>query len=236
MNENIDTNSHGEHNYIEGGFTGINFEDVYNQEMRMVTTVEEMFTGLTKDLSAFFRSLRKNWASENASNFSKEIFSLSEAYFKNIGTYADRIFNDINDSIRAYANSLGTGCTTHATNFSSIQLSENDFILDTKNINGVSGMNVKLVEDLLNYELPKISGNAINKMASLAQSISIYDENGEQQAIFETRRQAMKTLIYELLNTIESQIRSYVETEKNTILLAKQQTVQNMSGSSSTNA
>lgn len=164
------------------------------------------------------------------------IFPLIEAYLKNIGTYADRIFDDINSSIQAYATSLGASCATHVTNFKSITIPESDFVLDAKNTSGVSGMNVVLVEDLLNNELPRITNNAIDKLVSLAQNICIYDANGEQQAVFETRRQAMKTLVYELLNTIESQIRSYIETEKNNILLAKQQVVQNMNGSSTTNA
>lgn len=55
---------------MDNGFTGIDFEGAYNQEIQMFNTVESMFNGLSMDLSKFFINLRRNWASENASNFS----------------------------------------------------------------------------------------------------------------------------------------------------------------------
>lgn len=222
---------------MDNEFTGINFEQIYAQRAKFLETMNNVMMGIEENLYTFFSLLRRSWASLNAVRFAQETTILVNEYLKNIGRYVDRIDNDITDSILTYSKKFGKGGALSGSgrDFSKWSI-QGDYILDATNHNGITGMNIRLVEDLLNNELPKITTNATRKMASLTKTISLFDEKSEQKKAFETKIQSIKTLIYELLETIEKQIRFCIETEKNNILLAKQQVIQNMNGSNTTNA
>ena len=224
---------------MDDGFTGIDIIGACAQQMEFHLIMSNIMTGIENDVTNFMFNLRRNWASPNAVEFGKNTATLVNAYLKNIGAYADRIIIDIYESVSDYTRINGFEGEVNLirdTDLENYNIVLYTYTMDAVNHNGQTGMNVRLVEDLINNELPKIKNNALSKLESLPASICIYDETGEQQKAYSTRKNNIRDLVEELLTTIETEIRTNIETEKNNILLAKQQVVQNMSGSSTTNA
>ena len=215
------------------GFTGIDFDGLNNGLRKIEDSYDSLMVGLTDRLSVFFFRLRKEWASQNAYNASLNWHAQINGYLKSIRELYDRIYSDIVTSGLKYASNMGENWNPHNQGYlisSKTTISEEEVILNITNSNGVSGMNIRLVQDLLDAELPNIRSLAIDDVEKMPAAITIYDDNGEQAQTYSTRKQTILNIIDELLTSLENTIRGYILIEKDNILLAKQQTVQNMNG------
>ena len=222
---------------MDNGFTGIDFVSISAQIKGIYNTIQVAIKQIDHDIgNDFFPKLRKNWASSNAVQFANEFQQKLFGYLKTIGSLGDRIIEDINYSAETYANSVGDSFYCHVGCLSNYPMLEFNLVLDNKNKDGITGMNFLLVEDLLNNELPMVKTNALNILRELPNSISFFDINNDQYTAYNTRKQSIINLVDEIVSTIESEIRSYYEIEKNQLLLAKQRTVQNIGGNGSVNA
>lgn len=217
---------------MNDGFTGIDIEQIRGQLDCVVTISVEVVYGYQKRLFDFFEKLRKYWASENAYNFGIEATTLINGYLEKMKALSNELMDDLYTSLLNYIKVLGLNDNVTQM-YNGVNISWT-FVLDAKNTEGVSGMNIRLVEELLAKDLPSIKGIILSSFDNLPNSLSFLDEVGMQQSAYTARIKTMRSLVEELSTEIENKIRSNIEIEKNNILLAKQQVVQNMNGGSGT--
>lgn len=85
---------------------------------------------------------------------------------------------------------------------------------------------VKLAVEVFETKIQRV----INEIDNIPMNIAFYDEDGSQAAAYANEIKKMKDKTIEMTTQIVADIKSAMETEQNSILLAKQQATQTLNG------
>ena len=180
---------------------------------------------LFETFQVLFMGLKDLWASPKAAEFAN--------------TYTPRINDVLSESrsgvctvvknaVRAYNTvSRSHGGGTMDTDFLWETPFKGDYkLLESKD--GIVGMNVMQVRLLLDEFNNNISDLVMSRFNELPWDIALYDPNGEQKAAYTSSIKNILDHITNVVVDIRNDLNGYMETEENTILLAKQQSTETM--------
>ena len=221
------------------GFTGLDIEKSKQQiiNFKDIAVSSEKF--ITTFITEFFDELSQKWASPNAVVFStkytNELSTLVQELRTSIGHVINGALeagdtlcraNGVNYSFNnivnvtlsgLYGYSLGSGTIANAPTFRNCRESLN-------NVTGMAVENVKLIRDILVAKKQE----GIAKLESIPTEISFYSADGSLMSAYKTGIDTFVSRINEELDSIVTDLNSYIEKETNNIVLAKEQATQNM--------
>ena len=187
---------------------------------------------LERGLNVFVYGLRTAWCSPKAKEFSEKHFEriafIDSRIFhlgRNITIAATQAYNYVAKSNGAPTISIGTldrGEDFVDSRWDKIRLKEQ---ADSGAV-GMNHQNVKLLVSLFKDSV----NNLINGLNELPLDIAFYDPDGEMQASYRQEITKMVNTITEEANSVYADIDAALETEVNTIELAKDNAVSTMAG------
>lgn len=187
---------------------------------------------LERGLNVFVYGLMTAWCSPKAKEFSEKHFEKiafidSEIFHlgRNITIAATQAYNYVAKSNGAPMISIGTldrGEDFAESRWDKIRLKEQA----DSGVVGMNHQNVKLLVSLFKDSV----NNLINGLNELPLDIAFYDPDGEMKASYRQEITKMVNTITEEANSVYADIDAALETEVNTILLAKDNAASTMAG------
>ncbi len=216
---------------MEEGMTGLNPEVALRQIHEFFETVDKYCTDFWKNGAEIFMvGLEKVWCSPKAVEFAEKhfnkIYSIDYVVyitFRNICINAITAYN-----IVARANGWDailyddTFSPSNLDDINNIGAPDEPYELKEVNENGVVGMNHMQVKNLLSIFKTKVD-ELIKNIDTLPLDIAFYDPNGEMKAAYKQEITNLINRISSDYNDISTDINNAIETEINTMLLAKQE-------------
>ena len=219
------------------GFTGFNPELVKKECQYFLSVGDRALTFFLQAYNSFYDVLKIAWCSPKAVDFTSHLKNYMtslhhlEAAYVNVARSAERAYN---------INAVANGCQPipddqmitampYSTGGMYTNYVENGTDLSEVNENGVVGMNKMLVKTALDLFNKKIN-EGCRIIDDTPYSIAFFDEDGSQKQAFKAEITKMKDeLVQEVLGILQS-IDEAIETEVNTMELAKQQATQTLNG------
>lgn len=169
--------------------------------------------------NVFLTDLRTKWASKNAYEFCQMVNREMEYVLIRLETQITHKVHGANDAARALARANGDSW------------SDIEFIVEQKGdtgfaqgcfeeINGVSGMaveNVKIIADIFKNNVQK----AMVTLNLIPNKISFCSPDGILISTYSTGIEALTNEVYEVTNELLNKIQTFINTETDNILLAK---------------
>ena len=170
------------------------------------------------------------WCSPNAKDFSSKHFPIISAIDINVRHLGKNIAISATQAYNYIATSNGSSTITDGF-FAGDQQAMNEtssytLLLD-KNGDGIVGMNHQNVKLLVSLFKDAVN-NLINGLNELPLDIAFYDPNGEMKAAYKKEITDMVNVITEQTTAVYNDIEAALETEIDTILLAKENAASTM--------
>jgi len=213
------------------GFTGLNPSEAKSNIDAFVNAMNATAMIFLNGGNALFGNLKETWCSPRAvefgDKFSYKLYDNTVAAIEDaarlIARNAETAYNTI--SIANGGGSLGANYGSQPT-----QGSQGYFgSLKESGASGIVGMNMMQVELAL-----VVYGEAVEKglaaLAAVPTNIAFYDPNGEQQATYKAEIEKVKNTLEETINSMLDEIEAAMETEHNSLVLAKENATSALSG------
>ena len=209
-------------------FTGINIERAVNDISTFNNKCWEIQAAIRFPLKELFLFLSKHWASPIAKDFSDKIgdrwLEIDSDYITNF----KHIVSGAEEAAQSLARANGTNYPQTGLNMEPGQTMPGDPIPAlSDSLNGTTGMDVEGVRNNLGIFKTKIK-SALEQFNDLPDGIAFYDPNGDMIGSYSRNIKEFKSTFENLINDIITAIESYLETEADNILLAKQQAIDTM--------
>ena len=179
----------------------------------------------------FLRSLYENWCSPKASDFTRQHLHKLCAFHGDIDTLYTQIYRSAVDAYNIIARANGWSSMAQddqKKDDASFNETMGTLLLREANENGVVGMNVanvKLARDLYLTQM----NDVINLMNETPMNIAFFDPGDEQKTAFRSIIKTRVDLMQERINEAMATLNEAMETEENTILIAKESAAQTLS-------
>lgn len=216
-------------------FTGFDPEQARTQIIDFFNQVCDLANNFyDKGTKLFVNGLQTAWCSPKAKEFSEKHFaklaninSNLAQLGKNIAISAVQAFNYVassNGTAGIYIDGIENGfqAPTDTERWDFLPLKE----ISDSGVVGMNHQNVKLLVSLFKDSV----NNLINGLNELPLDIAFYDPDGEMKASYKQEITNMVNTITEEANSVYADIDAALETEVNTILLAKDNAVSTMAG------
>ena len=170
----------------------------------------------------FSDSLKDNWCSPKAREFSTKYLSRLHAFSSNMKTLYTQIYRSAVDAYNIIARAQGSESINleNQDSWYDSNVSLGGTVLKEANENGVVGMNVANVQLARGIYLDEMKA-VIELMNETPMDIAFYDPDGAQQAAYKNEIQTRVTDMNEKIDEAMAALSSAMETEENTILIAK---------------
>ena len=171
----------------------------------------------------FFDSLKDNWCSPKAAEFTRNYLFTLHAFSHNVRTLYSQIYRSAVDAYNIIARAQGSSAMTLADQnewYNSYYKAQGGEVLKEANENGIVGMNVANVQLARGIYLDEMKA-VIELMNDTPMDIAFYDPDGAQQAAYKNEIQTRVTDMNEKIDEAMAALSSAMETEENTILIAK---------------
>ena len=213
------------------GLTGLDIERAKHDIETFDSMASTALNNIHNCFYNLYTVLNEHWASPVAVQFtsknSQQINELNE-------NMATTIAHIVNGAISAAEN------LSNANGISFPLKSEKNFASATgctgvpcepckDQLNGVTGMDVEGVKQALNV-FRTTAINALEEIVSLPNVIHFYDPNGDMVGEYNRGVDSFKQQYHDLIEQTYTEMRSYIETEADNILLAKQNATQTLNG------
>ena len=210
------------------GFTGLNIEQARSQIENFAETGFAVWLSLAYTSGEFMGELSKKWASPNAVAFSSDFNIKMTALLSELSTQVIKKVDGSNDAGRILARVNGANWNDAGGSYTSLMKQDANLNTSCKeNLNGVTGMdteNVKLLKDIFKARIDKI----LESLTAMPRAIEFYSTDGTLMSAYSTGIDEIETKVRELCDETNSSISSYIETEVNNILMAKNSAEQSM--------
>lgn len=212
---------------MEGnGFTGFN-DQLYCSQIKSFAdscvAIEYNFFDRFYD---FLEKASEIWASPNAVEFDKFASEKYEEVYKEFVREVIAIINKGDRTIQWFAEA--NGVNKHYDNASLGECKKGGFGpygLKEATADGVVGMNISEMENLINEFEISIS-NIISDIESLPSSIAVYDDADQVRHSYSLGISAFRSRMEDFLKELVSQIKSYMNTERNAVELSAKKAVE----------
>jgi len=215
-------------------FTGLDIEKAKIELKRFKDQCDEVSETINQTFLNFFETLETKWASENAVAFGKKYSPKIADFLAEFDTHYLHVLSGAASAAQtiAYANGMSFGSTEE---YNYMEVGEIIGAVDYYNrniqtsINGVTGMvvaNVQIALELLQNGIAKV----ITNLNELPKGIAFYSPDGMLRHTYNTNIEKFITQFEALCNEMVAEIKSYMETEIDNILLAKEQAQSIMNG------
>ena len=170
----------------------------------------------------FFDSLKDNWCSPKAVEFTRNYLFTLHAFSHNMITLYRQIYRSAVDAYNIIARAQGSSVMPLEDQgpFNSYTSTMGGEVLKEANENGIVGMNVANVQLARGVYLDEMKA-VIQLMNDTPMDIAFYDPDGAQQAAYKNEIQTRVTDMNEKIDEAMAALSSAMETEENTILIAK---------------
>ncbi len=203
--------------------TGFN-PDVAKQELEAFKEYGTVVSKKTHNVYYnFLKALQDNWCSPKAREFSIDYLLKLHAFGDNIETLYSQIYRSAVDAYNIIARANGwAAMSLEAQNEWNNSYNEamGGEVLREANETGVVGMNVANVQLARGVYLDEMKA-VIQLMNDTPMNIAFYDPEGAQQAAYKNEIQTRVTDMNEKIDEAMAALSSAMETEENTILIAK---------------
>ena len=204
------------------GFTGLNIERAVYDIKELHDIGWDIQEKVRMPLKYFFIYLEKHWASPVAKQFSDEVCAVWQELDSEYMTSFLHILQGAEDAARALAQSNGAYFPCHYGLESGYVHNGDPIVIHIKeDIDGIVGMDVEGVRIALEaFKDQEKEGIAL--FDDLPEYIAFYDPEGELLGTYGRNVKNFKTKFEKIINTINEKMESYLETETDNILMAKQ--------------
>jgi len=215
-------------------FTGLNIEEAKKDLDFFDNECNAIHESLSAAVVKFFDELSIFWASQNAIAFGTKYSTKIGEFLTNFQTHYLHIRDGAASAAKLLASSNGTSFNiekyyTKAGETGSNFAPDHFSAYMSETINGVTGMaveNVRIILKVFQNDASKL----INSLNSLPKGIAFYSPDGALLEVYNTNIEKFVTQFEELANEMIGEINSYMETEIDNVLLAKQQAESIMNG------
>lgn len=216
------------------GMTGLNNSVARENIKNFYYNAASASGNIRTTFEQLFEELKIVWASEKAVNFSK-------TYLERISKILNDFDNELSVIVHNATRAYNIVADAHGMNASIPMLWFLDepgveqydglmfFPIFSENINGVTGMNINEVRNIISTYEPKLQV-AVQEISAIPTAIALYDDENGQQVAFSNNINAMKTNFEMLIFEIFAVLKANLETETDTILLAKEKSTSTLSG------
>jgi len=207
-------------------FTGLDVSEARNNISAFYEEMDKICWKMEGDLTTYCSELFYTWCSPKAVEFNDQLDKLWAA---NQAVY-NTCYIIVVNAVRAYNTvAQSNGLEGWYPNFPKepVNSTVNDPYRLVASRNGIVGMNVPQVS-LATDEFKKACEDYQNKLDSLPTEIALYDPNNLQKDTYKAELTKAKQSFIENIQNVMDGISSAIETETQTILLAKEQSVQEL--------
>lgn len=202
--------------------TGFNPEAAKQQLEAFMEYGDTVYKKTSDAYYNFFDSLKDNWCSPKAIEFEKNYLFKLHAFSHNMITLYRQIYRSAVDAYNIIARAQGSSVMPLEDQgpFNSYTSTMGGEVLKEANENGIVGMNVANVQLARGVYLDEMKA-VIQLMNDTPMDIAFYDPDGAQQAAYKNEIQTRVTDMNEKIDEAMAALSSAMETEENTILIAK---------------
>jgi len=207
-------------------FTGLDIERAQRDLERFGNGYIAVAGRMQSTFSIFFDALATKWASVNAITFKSRYAPKAEKIVSDFCSHASGILKDAEAAAKSLSRAHGMG-------FSGVNISRlsttsyGDNIKET--INGVTGMAVQNVKFILEQFESNVK-NIATSLSELPRGIAFYSPDGSLISAYNAKVGSLISEFEGLCNEMSRGVKSYMETEIDNILLAKEQAQSMMNG------
>ena len=213
------------------GFTGLNPAEAKANIDAFVNAMNEVAMIFLNGGNALFGNLRETWCSPRAVEFGdKYSYVLYDSTFTAIKDAAMLIARNAETAYNTISIANGGGYLGANYGSQPVPSIQGYFgNLNETGTSGIVGMNLMQVQLAL-----VVYGEAVEKglnaLAAVPTNIAFYDPNGEQQATYKAEIEKVKNNLEETINSMLDEIEAAMETEQNSLILAKESATDALSG------
>lgn len=212
-------------------FTGFDPAAAKQQLEQFSTFGKIVYEKATKAYYDFFQSLKDNWCSPKAVEFTTEHLFVIHAFSGNIATMYMQIYRSAVDAYNIIARAQGESAMALEDQNEWYSHYNDDMggeILKEANENGIVGMNVANVQLARDIYLTQMN-EIITAMENTPLDIAFYDPGDAQKTAYKNEITTRVNDMNEKINTTVKALNEAMETETNTIMIAKDNAAGTMS-------
>jgi len=212
-------------------FTGLDIGRTQRDLAQFENSYMAVVGKMQNTFSVFFDVLATKWASANAVSFKNYYAPKAEKIVNDFGNHASRILSGAESAARSLAQSNGMGFSAmYQLSPGITQSFATAYGENTKeSINGVTGMAVQNVRLALEHFEANVR-NITNALNELPKGIAFYSPDGALLSSYSANIGSLAAEFESVCTEMSTGIKSYMETEIDNILLAKEQAQSIMNG------
>ena len=212
-------------------FTGLDIGRTQRDLAQFENSYMAVVGKMQNTFSVFFDVLATKWASANAVSFKNYYAPKAEKIVNDFGNHASRILSGAESAARSLAQSNGMGFSAmYQLSPGITQSFATAYGENTKeSINGVTGMAVQNVKFILEQFESNVK-NIATSLSELPRGIAFYSPDGSLISAYNAKVGSLISEFEGLCNEMSRGVKSYMETEIDNILLAKEQAQSMMNG------
>lgn len=205
-------------------------EDIKNFYREMINIENNFYVGAYY----LFNNLRDLWCSEKAIEFydnnAQKTIDIDNEFINDINSITSRAIDAYN-LIAKSNNALAFPDTYITSSLDSVDYDATDCLpqLLSEDPTGIVGMNIKAVKEELNDYVSSMN-DVVASLDEVPTNVAFYDPDGSLQEAYESLINKMKSEIPMRIDGVKNDINSAIETEVNTIDLAKTHAAEIMRG------
>ena len=206
------------------GFTGLDIVKAKSDLINFNTSTKNITSVYADTVMNFFDDLAKKWGSPNAVIFCNDYVNRLRESVNNLSTQLMHVVNGAVSAAQTIARSNGSTFSVDIEEVYAGKVAEELSVMPvcSESVNGVTGMaveNVKIIRDTFVTKTNEV----ITSLGNLPKGIAFYSTDGSLLNTYNTGIDTQVDGIKKEIDSVIKSLNSYIDTEANNILLAKQQ-------------